>query len=84
MSIIIAIVTAATLWPALLSAAEGDRETKWKRDIAACVQTVRTLNQYGDFDAYVTPRGAVRYFGTAQERFQFEKCMVEKGWDLDK
>jgi hypothetical protein len=33
-----------------------------------------------DFDAYVRSDGTVMYFGTAKERFSFEKCMNEKGY----
>ena len=34
------------------------------------------------FDAYVTATGAVRFFGTQEEHFQFEKCMDKSGIPL--
>jgi hypothetical protein len=38
------------------------------------------------FDAYVTGEygDTYNYFGTADERFQFEKCMAERGIVLSK
>lgn len=90
MNIIIALVTAATLWPAGLSAAEGERERKWKIDIVGCVQEVRNANrsvggfERSNFDAYATPGLRVKYFGTQREIFQFEKCMAERGHYIDK
>lgn len=82
MKIIIGIVAAVTLWPAVLSAAEGERERKWKIDIVGCVQEVRRLNPYSRFDAFAVPGMEVEYFGTAQDGFQFRKCMAERGWKL--
>ena len=40
--------------------------------------------KFSDFDAYVQPDGKVVWFGTAKERFSFEKCMNEKGYPLSK
>jgi len=57
---------------------------KWKKDIAACVQEVGRLHSGIDvIDAFAKPGLQVEYFGTARARFQFRKCMDEKGWTLD-
>lgn len=80
---IIAFVAAATLWPAILSAADAQSEVKWKQDIAACVQEVRGLHSGVDvIDAFAKPGLRAEIFGTDQGRFQFRKCMAEKGWPL--
>jgi hypothetical protein len=54
-----------------------------RQEVAACVAVVRDRakrEHYGvtSFDAYVAGT-KVRYHGTNEERFQFEKCMVERG-----
>ena len=53
--------------------------------IKGCVSAVRqrTETRYyrSSFDAYSTEE-TISYFGTAEERFQFEKCMAERGHAL--
>src|SRR5215472_5419355 len=58
-----------------------------KRDIKACVSVVRQWTDtkfhkgFSSFDAYATGEYAehISFFGTAEERFQFQKCMAERG-----
>lgn len=80
---IIALVVAATLCPEVLSAADSEREREWKKDIFHCVQEVRRLHRYSEFDAFAKPGFRLESFGTEQERFQFKKCMAERGYYLD-
>lgn len=51
-----------------------------------CVSIMRQQSAYSNFDAYVTGDHGeyFNYFGTAQERFQFEKCMAEHGVPIAK
>jgi hypothetical protein len=68
---------------------EGARQ-KNRNTVKACVSIVRERSDArlykgsSNFDAYATGEYAesFRYFGTAQERFQFEKCMAEHGIPL--
>ena len=60
-----------------------------KADTKSCVQTVRAKFQYSDFDAYVTyDRGnkewpiQFHHFASQRDLFAFNKCMTEKGWNL--
>ena len=48
--------------------------------VEKCVKVVRASVPYSRFDAYVTSRGTIAYFGTDEERFQFEKCLDQHGY----
>jgi hypothetical protein len=60
--------------------------------VKACVSIVRQQSDarlykgLSRFDAYVTGEygETYNYFGSADERFQFEKCMAERGVVLSK
>jgi hypothetical protein len=47
---------------------------------SACAQEVRNSLPGGSFDAYVTPRGKIRLFGSEQETLAFKQCMRQKGY----
>jgi hypothetical protein len=72
----------------LQAARERQRAIDQRRAVVkTCVAVVREPNRsFSRFDAYVagTYGDEYRYFGTADERFQFEKCMAERGVVLDK
>jgi hypothetical protein len=63
---------------------------KNRKVTSACVSRVRDRSNAGmyksfsRFDAYVTGEygESFSYFGTAEERFQFEKCLAEQGIQL--
>jgi hypothetical protein len=59
---------------------------KSRRDVKACASSVRARSALSRFDAYVVGEYGedVSYFGTAEDRFQFEKCMAERGVPLTK
>jgi hypothetical protein len=39
--------------------------------------------KYSGFNAYLAHDGIVRFFGTAEERFNFQKCMNNKGYPFE-
>ncbi len=47
--------------------------------------TEKVKRAYGDanFSAFVTQNGRVRILGTEDEKFAFEKCMSESGFDTE-
>jgi len=59
---------------------------KSRRDVKACVSSVRARLTFSRLDAYVTGEygETVNYFGTNEDRFHFEKCMAESGTPLTK
>lgn len=65
---------------------------KSQRNVKACASIVRQRTDaklykgFSRFDAYVTGEygETMHFFGTAEERFQFEKCMAERGVPLSK
>ena len=55
----------------------------FERAVALCTAEVQKAFPYGQFDAYTTGSNNVRWIGTQQEQFKFEKCMSQKGRPLD-
>ena len=60
----------------------ADPQLTFEQVVEKCVKVVRSLHSYSRFDAYVTSKGYVSYFGSAEEQFQFEKCMNQNGHPL--
>ena len=62
----------------------GDRDP-FRKAVASCVATVREWAKpprfYGtpSIDAYVDSDHTAHWIGSEVERFQFRKCMVERG-----
>jgi hypothetical protein len=56
-------------------------ERALQKAIKECIEVIRAKSNYSHFDAYPTET-TVNYFGTSEERFQFEKCMAGKGHAL--
>jgi hypothetical protein len=65
---------------------------KARRSVKACASSVRERSDakhwkgFSSFDAYASGEYGenVSFFGTPEERFQFEKCMAENGNPLTK
>ena len=88
---IVAIV--ATLFLAALAFAQvkssDERRQDFIRVAGVCRDSVNDQRARGrevfgseTFTARVTPDGQVNYFGTAQARFEYERCMAEQGHPL--
>jgi hypothetical protein len=63
--------------------AQEQARANFRNAVKACVSTVRERSGYSRFDAYITG-DSVRYVGSVEERFQFDKCMADRGIELDK
>jgi hypothetical protein len=48
--------------------------------VNSCVRAVRQSVPKSGFDAYVTPRGKTRTFGSEEETAVFRRCMNAKGF----
>ena len=61
----------------------------FKEAVVACAASVREESdkragyRTSDFDAFVRPGGSISLFGTAVERFRFDKCMNGSGFPLN-
>lgn len=60
-------------------AADPPPLTPLAKTVAICAGQVKARTPASQFDAYVDPAGDVRYFGTKEEWFAFEKCLAMRG-----
>jgi hypothetical protein len=51
--------------------------------VNSCVRAVRGTVPKSSFDAYVTPRGKTRTFGSEEETAAFRRCMSSKGFKAE-
>jgi hypothetical protein len=51
----------------------------FERAVNICTAEVQKAFPYGKFDTYLIGTNEVRWIGTQQEQFRFEKCMSQKG-----
>lgn len=54
----------------------------FERAVTVCTAEVQKAFPAGQFDAYLSGTREVRWIGTKQEQFRFEKCMSQKGQPL--
>lgn len=53
---------------------------EWERVVWGCLRHVQKSEP--SFDAHVSAAGGVRFFGTAQSRYEYTKCMTDSGQPL--
>jgi hypothetical protein len=51
----------------------------FERAVSICTAEVQKAFPYDKFDTYLIGTNEVRWIGTQQEQFRFEKCMSQKG-----
>ena len=55
----------------------------FERAVNICTAEVQKTFPYGKFDTYLSGTNEVRWIGTQQEQFRFEKCMSQKGRPME-
>ena len=76
-----AILVAAAIYVPSVAHADDFRDA-----VTACtaiVQADKQLEGADMFNAYVASPGHVKYLGSVEANFAFEKCLTEAGIDLD-